>query len=82
VGGTSGGTGGAAGATGAGGATADGGSNDGGPTASILYRGGIEAVGPTAAPSGATILIINAGLRYPRTRVCNASVCLSGGINP
>jgi hypothetical protein len=70
------------GANGAGGTPADAGSNDGGSTATIFYRGGIEAVSPIAAPAGATVQIVNAGLRYPRTRVCNASTCLSGGIIP
>ena len=55
--------------------------NDGGSSPSIRYRGGIEAVGPIAS-TRTTIRIVNAGLTYPRTRVCSGVVCLSGGIVP
>jgi hypothetical protein len=57
------------------------GGQGGGSSPSIRYRGGIEAVGPIASTS-ATIRIVNAGLTYPRTRVCGGVVCLSGGIVP
>src|SRR5262245_615569 len=67
------GAGGAGGSTGTGGA---GGSTGAGGTGAIRVRGGIEPVGPIA-PAG-TVRIIRAGLTTPRTRVCNATVCVSG----
>jgi hypothetical protein len=67
------GTGGAPGAGGGGGA----------PVVTIQLTGTIEAVGQIASPAS-KISIVNAGLTYDRTRVCNpdATLCVSGGVVP
>ena len=76
------------GTDGSGGGPGDAGSDggtipDGGTSPSIRYRGGIETVGPIAGTGASPpIRIVNAGLTYPRTRVCSGEVCLSGGIVP
>jgi hypothetical protein len=56
--------------------------NDGGTADArgiMAVRGGIEPVGPLPAGS---IRIIRAGLTYPRTRICNGTLCVSGGVAP
>jgi hypothetical protein len=49
----------------------------------IRVTGTIEAVGQIAS-AASTISIINAGLTYDRTRICNpgATLCVSGGVVP
>ena len=78
-GGGGGGPGGGAGAAGAQGAGGGGGAS----AVTIRLTGSIEAVGPIA-PAVSTISIINAGLTYDRTRICNpgATLCVSGGVVP
>jgi hypothetical protein len=85
VGGGGGGAAGLAGGGGAGGTAGTGGmggnagtGGDGGGV--IIVRGAIEALAP-AAPAGG-FRIINAGLAYARTRVCNGTICVTGGITP
>src|SRR5262249_51198177 len=50
----------------------------GGPPSSAAPT---EAVGPDPAPPG-SYRVINGGLAYPRTSVCNTTYCLTGGISP
>jgi hypothetical protein len=76
------GAGGPGGGAGAGGAPGAGGAG-GGPAVTIRLTGTIEAVGQLA-PAVSTISIINAGLSYDRTRICNsnATLCVTGGVVP
>jgi hypothetical protein len=71
--------GGGVGAGGPGGAAGAGGA----PAVTIRLTGTIEAVGQLA-PAVSTISIINAGLSYDRTRICNSSatLCVTGGVVP
>jgi len=81
------GTGGAASVGGAGGKPGTGGTAAGGsaggaggrPAGTIVLLGSLEALG---TPASGTIRISRAGLTFPRSRICNTSVCLSGGISP
>jgi hypothetical protein len=83
--GSGGGAGGPGGASGAGGAQGTGGAQGAGgaPAVTVRLTGTIEAVGQIASPSP-KISIVNAGLTYDRTRICNpgATLCVSGGVVP
>jgi hypothetical protein len=74
---------GAGGSTGAGGGTGGGGNADGGATdaqgPTVVLTGGLETVG--GGPAG-SMQITRASFAVLKTRVCNSTVCVSGGISP
>ena len=82
--GVGGGAGGAGGGTAAGGAPGTDGGGQGGARgdAGLVLRGGIEAVGKPGASAVPTLILTRSRLSYPQARICNTTVCVSGGIKP
>ena len=76
--------GGAGGGTPAGGApgTDAGGQGGARADAGLVLRGGIEAVGKPGASAMPNLVLTRSRLTYPQARICNTTVCVSGGIKP